>query len=149
MFYVFFSIPSTRVISICPISSSVPFVTQTRGHIVGTPPPSPLMSCVFSYKKTQTHFYEGRLTRCSTVASAKRGLNVPQVMSCTSRATSSRVFPETACFDVKTRPATQKQQTAFFSHVGLLVNGSGVESVHNYAAKRNSAIDKAAKKTAS
>ena len=45
------------------------------------------------------------------MASAKRGLNVHQVMSCTSRAISSRVLPETACFDNKTRPATQKRQT--------------------------------------
>jgi len=42
-----------------------------------------------------------KLTRCSTVASANNGLKVPQLMSCTSRAISSRVLPVTACSKVQ------------------------------------------------
>lgn len=45
------------------------------------------------------------LTRCSTVASAKRGLKVPHDMPCTSNAISSRVFPVTACHASKNQQA--------------------------------------------
>lgn len=56
----------------------------------------------------QGTWQEHKLTRCSTVASANRGLKVPQLMSCTSRVISSRVLPVTACVGASKRECVWK-----------------------------------------